>query len=203
VIRLQFGDAEDIAAAAAAAAEIVARGGVVLLPTESFYGLGADPLRADAVARVCAMKARPEGLGLPVLCASWEQLEALVHIPERFRVKLSRLWPAPLTAVVPSLAKSMAARGGTLAVRIPDHAPLRTVLYRTGPLTGTSANRHHAPPCVTPDEALESLLDMPDLVLDAGPTSGGEPSTLVDLNEDEPQVLRVGSCDWDDPKSPY
>ena len=197
--RLGFTQPDEIVTAARMAAEVVAAGGVVLLPTESYYGLGADPLQADGVARVCAMKDRAPELGLPVLCADWEQLEMLVQVPEDFRVKLSRMWPAPLTVVVPSTAATTASHDGTLAVRIPAHASLRALLYRTGPLTGTSANRHGRPPCTTPDAALASLLEAPELVLDAGPTAGGEPSTVVDLSRGYPRVLRSGACPWDDP----
>ena len=201
--RLPFTQPDEIVTAARMAAEVVAAGGVVLLPTESYYGLGVDPLDADGVARICAMKNRGPELGLPVLCAGWEQLETLVRMPERFRIKLSRMWPAPLTVVVPSIVATAASRGGTLAVRIPAHASLRALLYRTGPLTGTSANRHGRPPCATPDAALASLLEAPNLVLDAGPAAGGEPSTVVDLSGEAPRVLRSGACPWDDPKQPY
>ena len=199
--RLPFTQPDEIVTATRMAAEVVAAGGVVLLPTESYYGLGVDPLLADGVARICTMKNRGPELGLPVLCAGWEQLQTLVRVPERFRIKLSRMWPAPLTVVLPSIAVTAASRGETLAVRIPAHASLRALLYRTGPLTGTSANRHGRPPCTIVDDALDSLLGAPDLVLDAGPTAGGEPSTMVDLSGENPEVLRSGACPWDDPNS--
>jgi len=196
--RLPFADREQAVAALSAAAEEVDRGGVLLLPTESFYGLGADPRRAAAVERIRAMKARPSGLDLPVLCADWEQVEALVVVPESHRVKLSRLWPAALTVVLPCRAEIAAASGATLAVRIPAHALLRALLYRVGPLTGTSANRHGDPPCTEVDGALRSLAEEPDLVLDAGPTAGGEPGTLVDLIAARPRILRPGASVWDE-----
>jgi L-threonylcarbamoyladenylate synthase len=145
------------------------------------------------------MKDRAPELGLPVLCADWQQIVELVDVPERFRVKLSRIWPAPLTVVLPAKKKTAAARAGTLAVRIPAHEALRALLYRTGPLTGTSANRHGRPPCTEIDEALGLLIEDPDLVLDAGPTPGGEPSTLVDLTGVEPRLLRPGKRLWEDP----
>ncbi len=197
--RLPFGEPEEIVAAVLVAADVVADHGVLLLPTESFYGLGADPACADSVARICTIKGRPPDLGLPVLCADWQQLESLVRVPARFRVKLSRLWPSALTVVLPSTAGLAAARGSTLAVRIPAHGPLRALLYRVGPLTGTSANRHGDPPCSTADEAIDSLTGVPDLVLDAGPTPGGEPSTVVDLTGENPSILRPGAGAWEDP----
>lgn len=197
--RLPFSEPEEIVAAVLVAADVVADHGVLLLPTESFYGLGADPACADSVARICAMKERPSGLGLPVLCADWQQLESLVTVPGRFRVKLSRLWPSALTVVLPSTAGLAAALGSTLAVRIPAHAPLRALLYRVGPLTGTSANRHGDPPFSTADGAIDSLTEVPDLVLDGGPTPGGEPSTVVDLTGENPAILRPGAGAWEDP----
>ncbi|MEJ2190016.1 MAG: Sua5/YciO/YrdC/YwlC family protein, partial [Acidobacteriota bacterium] len=86
-----------------------------------------------------------------------------------------------------------AARAATLAVRIPVHTLLRALLYRVGPLTGPSANYHDGPPCTDVDQALGSLDGAPDLVLDAGTTAGGEPSTLIDLTAPEPRVLRRGA----------
>jgi L-threonylcarbamoyladenylate synthase len=197
--RLPFSNAEEIAEASREAEQLIWAGGVLLLPTESFYGLGTDPSRVDGVTAVCALKNRALDLGLPVLCADWAQLESLVVVPERFRVKLSRLWPAALTVVLPEKAPLPAGRAGTLAVRIPAHGALRALLYRVGPLTGTSANRHDGPPCTCVDDALESLGGVPDLVLDAGPTGGGLPSTLVDLTGADVEILRLGSCGWDDP----
>jgi L-threonylcarbamoyladenylate synthase len=199
VRRLPFREDADASAAGRAVADEVAGGGVVLLPTETFYGLAASPFDGPAVDRVLAAKGRPAELALPVLCSDWQQLEALVEVPQAHRARLSRIWPAALTVVLPCRRPLAASPGGTLAVRIPDHAMLRAVLYRSGPLTGTSANRHGRPPCVDPDQALASLLAPPDLVLDGGRTPGGAPSTLVDLSGAEPRVLREGSLRWDEP----
>jgi tRNA threonylcarbamoyl adenosine modification protein (Sua5/YciO/YrdC/YwlC family) len=196
---LPFATSAEVAAAVAPVAAAVAGGGVVVLPTESFYGLGADPRSAAGVERIRALKGRPAELGLPVLCADWQQLESLVAVRERFRVKLRRVWPAALTVVLPTKDPVAAARGATLAVRIPAHRELRALLYRVGPLTGTSANRHGEPPSTTVDDALRSLAGAPELALDGGPTAGGKPSTLVDLTDDEARVLRVGPCVWDEP----
>jgi L-threonylcarbamoyladenylate synthase len=196
---VDFATSEQVSAALAVANEVVAQGGVLLLPTESYYGLGADPMNAAGVGRVCELKERSPKLGLPVLCADWEQLQRLVRVPDRFRVKLSRLWPAALTVVLSTEADTLAAKEGTLAVRIPAHDALRALLYRTGPLTGTSANQHGLPPCTEAAKALRSLVGVPDLVLDAGPTPGGEPSTLIDLTGAEPRLLRPGAGRWEDP----
>jgi len=199
VIRLPFVEPGDVAEAVPAASAAVAQGGVFLLPTESFYGLGTDPWSETGVTRIFTLKDRPAELGLPVLCADWQQLESLVVVPETYRVKLARLWPAALTVVLPTVDEVSAARGGTLAVRIPGHTELRALLYRIGPLTATSANRHGDPPSTTVDGALASLEEVPDLALDAGATAGGEVSTLVDLSRGKPEILRPGPCAWAEP----
>ncbi len=197
--RIAFTEPGEIIEASQDAARVIDAGGVLLLPTESFYGLGTDPRRADGVTRICALKNRPLDHGLPVLCADWQQVESLVVVDERHRVRLSRMWPAALTVVLPTRTFLPAGRVGTLAVRIPAHDALRALLYRVGPLTATSANRHGEPPSTSVDQALGSLCGTPDLVLDAGRTGGGRPSTLVDLSGDDAIILRPGSCDWNDP----
>jgi L-threonylcarbamoyladenylate synthase len=195
---LPFTDNEHAVEAGRAAAELVLGGGVLLFPTETFYGLGVDPRRSDAVERVYAMKGRPADMAMPVLCADWAQLEELAVVPEHFRVRLGRIWPGPLTVVLRCPHELPAGREGTLALRIPGHALLRSVLYRTGSLTGTSANRHGEPACSTAEQALASLTEDPDLVLDGGPTEGDRPSTLVDLSGDRARVLREGALRWDE-----
>jgi tRNA threonylcarbamoyl adenosine modification protein (Sua5/YciO/YrdC/YwlC family) len=198
VIRLGFVQSGDVVEAVAASAATIAQGGVLLMPTESFYGLGADPRNEMGVGRIFSLKARPPELGLPVLCADWQQVESLVVVPEVHRVRLARLWPAALTVVLPTVDDVAVAPGGTLAVRIPGHNVLRALLYRIGPLTATSANCHGDPPSTTVDGALASLVETPDLVLDAGATAGGQPSTLVDLSRGEPEILRLGACAWEE-----
>jgi L-threonylcarbamoyladenylate synthase len=198
VIRLPFVEPGDVAEAVATGSAAVARGGVILLPTESFYGLGCDPRNEAGVARIFSIKDRPPELGLPVLCSDWRQLESLVVVPGTYRTKLSRLWPAALTVVLPTVADIPAAQKGTLAVRIPGHAELRALLYGVGPLTGTSANLHGDPPVTTVGAALASLAEAPELALDAGATAGGKTSTLVDLSCGEPEILRPGACAWEE-----
>ncbi|MCG6947581.1 MAG: threonylcarbamoyl-AMP synthase [Acidobacteria bacterium] len=199
MVRLPFVEPEDVADAVQTCWDVVKDGGVLLLPTESFYGLGVDPMDSGAVRRIYSMKDRPSELGLPVLCADWQQVESLVVVPDHFRVKLGRFWPAALTVVLPAIGDIPAARGDSLAVRIPAYAELRALLYGVGPLTGTSANRHGTPPFTTVDGALASLVDAPDITLDAGATAGGEVSTLIDLRWSEPEILRRGKCVWDEP----
>jgi L-threonylcarbamoyladenylate synthase len=194
--RLPLGELGEVEAAACAAHAVRAAAGIVLLPTETYYGLGADPSSAVAVARIRGLKGRPEEMPLSVLCAGWPQVEELVEVPERYRAALEASWPGPLTAILTARTSLPCADGCTLAVRIPGHLLLCAVLERCGPLTGTSANRHDAPPSTRADAALASLLGRPDLILDGGTTPGGLPSTLVDLSGARPQVLRKGSVRW-------
>lgn len=194
--RLPFTTPEDAAQALEPALAVVRGHGVLLTPTETFYGLAADPRSDRAVARVLELKQRPRQMALPVLAADWHQVEALVVVPERFRVRLSRTWPGPLTVVLPCREPVPAAPSGTLAVRIPGLALLRSLLYRSGPLTGTSANLHGTRAATEPGQALASLAGAPDLVLDGGPTQGVVASTMVDLTGPEPRVLRVGAASW-------
>lgn len=194
--RLRFISAEDASAAIEAAESAIGNHGVVLIPTETFYGLAASPFSRRGVRKILDLKQRPERMALPVLAADWSQVESLAEIPERFRVRLSRSWPGPLTVVLPCRQSMAAAPAGTVAVRVPGHSMLRGLLYRTGPLTGTSANRHGARSAIRADQALESLAGAPDLVLDGGPTKGVVSSTLVDLTTPEPKVLRIGGAPW-------
>jgi len=202
MIKLGFVEADDVRSALTVAGEVIAAGGVVLIPTESYYGLGADPWCHEAVERVLELKGRPAELGMPVVCGDWQQVETLVRIPDRHRVKLSRIWPAALSVVVPSRERLPSAREETLAVRIPDHDNLRVLLYRVGPLTATSANAHGEPPAVTADAALASLHGEPGLVLDGGELGGGLVSTMVDLATDEGRVIRPGAVGWEQPFDP-
>lgn len=199
MIRLSFSDPHEIKDAAGSAVKVVAAGGVVLIPTESHYGLGVDPRDRAAVERVFELKGRPGGLALPVVCSDWDQVDSLIRVPDTHRFKLARIWPAALTVVAPCRGSVAASSTGTLAVRIPEHDGLRALLYRVGPLTATSANRHGEPPCPTVEAALDSLLGAPDLVLDAGDLAGGPVSTLVDLSSEEVREIRSGPVLWDEP----
>lgn len=176
-------------------------GGVVLLPTETFYALAVDPSAPEAVERLRTLKGRPGDLGLLVLCAGWEQVEALVAVPDRWRESLEVLWPGPLTAILPARGRPAAGAGATLAVRVPGLDLLRRLLAAVGPLTGTSANRHGCPAANEVEAALESILAPPDVVLDGGRTPGGMATTLVDLTTAEARVVRQGETPWGNPRS--
>jgi L-threonylcarbamoyladenylate synthase len=172
----------------------------VAIPTESSYGLAVDPCNPQGVERIYRLKRRDAGKPLPVVAADGAQLKALgVGLDGPGCPPLVALWPAPLTLVVPlaDFGRGMpaAAGGDTLAVRVPEHAPLRDLLAAVGPVTATSANVSGEPPVLTPEAAGELLEGLGEeaarwaLVIDDGPLPGGDPSTLV---RPPGEILRQG-----------
>jgi L-threonylcarbamoyladenylate synthase len=177
-------------------AALLARGGLLAVPTESSYGLAADPRNAAGVAAVYRVKGREGGKPLPVVVAGVEQLAGLGIDPGLpILSALAALWPAPLSAVLPLAAPLPAAAGEPgLAVRVPAHADLRRLLAALGTgLTATSANRSGDPPALAPEEAAALLAGEDAVVVDGGRLPGGPPSTLVALAPDGLRVLRAGA----------
>ena len=170
-------------------AAILEGGGVVLMPTDTIYGLHGLASDATVVARIAAMKGRDADKPFVVLGASPEQLEKLgCVIPDVLR----SLWPAPLTAIVPLRTAVAASRGAaTLAVRVPDLPWLRELVATTGPLVSTSANRSGEPPVVEPDALARDLQTSLDSIVDGGRREG-KPSAIVDFSGTEPRFIREG-----------
>ena len=162
-------------------AGVLRAGGVALLPTDTIYGLHAVATNEQAVARIRSMKERGDDKPFVVIASSIDQLETLgATIPDALR----QIWPAPLTAIVASDAK-------TIAARIPNLAWLRALLDRTGPLISTSANRSGEPPITAPEMLANDLLEVLDGLFDAG-SREGQPSTIVDFTGGEPRIVREG-----------
>ena len=175
---------------------VLARGGVLAIPTESSYGLGVDPRNRAGVEAVYRIKGREAGKGLPVVVADRGQLAGLGIDPDLpILMPLSACWPGALTVVLPSRLEIPAAMGQTtLAVRVPGHAELRGLLAALGHgLTATSANRSGEPPVLDPAGAAALLAGEDAMVVDGGLLPGGLPSTLVAIEESGPVVLRSGS----------
>jgi L-threonylcarbamoyladenylate synthase len=178
---------------------LLRRGGVLAIPTESSYGLGADPRNPAGVEAIYRIKGREAGKALPVVVAGREQLAPLgvnlgagsnLYIVER----LFALWPAPLTVLLP-ISKPLPAAAGEdrLAVRVPEHAKLRELLAALGHgLTATSANRSGGEPILAPAAAAELLAGEDAMVVDGGVLPGGPPSTLVAIEGEGLAVLRTG-----------
>ncbi len=179
-------------------AALLRNGGVAAIPTETFYALAADPKSEAGVARVLAAKGRGERKPLLVLFSERRQLDALgVSAPAASLEPYFDVWPAPLSVVVPLREPLPASLGQpNLGLRIPAHEPLRRLLSRLGPVTGTSANPSGQRARVDPGEVVELFEDAIDVLVDGGWTAGGLPSTLVDATVDPPRLLRAGAWPW-------
>ena len=174
-------------------ATILLGGGVVLMPTDTIYGLHALADHANAIQRIVDMKGRGEQKPFVVIGSSIEQLETLgATFSGSTREILDQLWPGPLTAIVPLRSAIAASRGAaTIAVRVPALDSLREILQQTGPLASTSANRSGEPPIVDPKSLPRDLHDAVDAIVDAGPRDG-EASVIVDFTGAEPRFIREG-----------
>ena len=181
----------------ATAALAVQRGQLVVLPTDTVYGIAADAFDPDAVKRLLDAKGRGREMPPPVLVSAPTTLDALaVGVPTYARALIAELWPGPLTLVCrqqPSLQWDLGDTRGTVAVRMPDHEVTLELLARTGPLAVSSANRTGRPAATDADAAEEMLGTSVAVIIDSGPTPGSEPSTIVDVTGPEGRVLRMGA----------
>ena len=181
---------------AAPLAALLGRGGVLAVPTESSYGLAADPRNPEGVAAIYRIKVREAGKPLPVVVAGLDMLAGLGIDPDLpILAVLARFWPGPLTAVLPISRPLPAAAGaGSLAVRVPGHAPLRTLLRELGTaLTATSATPSGGAPATEPAAAAALLAGEDGALVDGGPLPGVPPSTVVRPTPRGLAVLRAGS----------
>lgn len=187
-------------AALARAVDVLRSGGLVAFPTDTVYGIAADPRQEAAVERLFLLKGRDRRTAVPLIAADTEQaMAAGVFGPREMRVA-EAFWPGPLSIVVPAKAVlSRAVLGGrhTVAIRVPAHAVARALAAAFGfCLTATSANPSGDIPAEAADRVIETLPGI-DLLLDAGPAPGGPPSTIVALDEHGPVLVRAGAVAWD------
>lgn len=190
----------------AAAAAVLRRGGIVVYPTETFYGLGALARDDAALERLARAKLRPEGKPLPLVAADRAQVDA-VAVLEGEAARLAALfWPGPLTLVLPArpgLSGALTAGTGTVAVRVPGSPIARALAAAAGgALVSTSANLSGGrPPCSTA-ELDPSLCARVDHVLDGGPTPGGAPSTIVQVDTAGVRLVRAGAVPFEVLRAP-
>ena len=185
------------------AGRVLVGGGLVVIPTETVYGIAASALDPVAVARLRAAKSRPETKPLPVMISGASNIEAFAAPVPPLALQLARrFWPGPLTLVLKAangVGEFVHAGSGKVGLRAPDHAVAQGVLAAAGtPLVLTSANLSGEKPARTASEAREALGDRVDLYLDAGPCALGEPSTVLDLTTEPPIILRAGAIAADD-----
>ena len=175
------------------AVDTVQRGALVVLPTDTVYGVGANAFNADAVAALLAAKGRGRQSPPPVLIPNVRTVEGLGRdVPEPARLLMEQLWPGALTVIVHaqlSLAWDLGDTQGTVALRMPDHAAALALLGRTGPLAVSSANRTGEPAATDILGAQQQLGDAVAVYLDGGQALGSAASTIVDATD--PAGLRV------------
>lgn len=183
----------------AAAVAAVRTGRVVGLPTDTVYGIGADPFSFPAVGRLFAAKGRPPAKPIPILVADLAGAERMGVFDAPAAAIAERYWPGPLTLVVPRAPEVPNWVGseadGTVGIRVPGHPAALALLRATGPLAVTSANRSGEPAARDSAEAEATLGDAVAVYL-PGPSGGDEPSTVVDLSSPDPRVRRPGPLPW-------
>jgi L-threonylcarbamoyladenylate synthase len=183
------------------AAHALASGQIVGVPTDTVYGLAADPFHTGAADRLFTLKRRPREVELPVLVSDEEQALSLASAtPPIARRLMSRFWPGALTIILPrdpDLNADLGTDDATIGVRCPAHPVPRALCELAGPLATTSANRHGEPPLNTAAEVAATFGKAVAVVLDGGPCHG-RPSTVVDCTGEEPKLLREGNISWDE-----
>ena len=166
---------------------------MVVIPTDTVYGLAGDPSNPEAIERIYTIKGRPPQLELNLLASNISQLDGLVEMDGVARALAAAFWPGPLSLICPVGSRRLAIprSGTTLMVRVPCHSLLRRLLDETGPIASTSANRHGMPPAATGPEAEAALGAEVSGVIDGGPGTGMA-STIIDASSRPPRLLREG-----------
>lgn len=181
------------------AVNTLGRGGLVVLPTDTVYGIAADAFTPPAVAALLAAKGRGRQMPPPVLVPDARTLDGLcTEVPQEVRDLVAAFWPGGLTIICraqPSLAWDLGETHGTVAVRMPDHPAALALLRRTGPLAVSSANLSGRPAALDAVDARDQLGDSVQVYLDAGPVTGGVASTIVDATSGTLRLVRAGAID--------
>jgi L-threonylcarbamoyladenylate synthase len=177
---------------------VLQAGGVVVFPTETFYGLAVDAMNSRAIERIFAIKGRSFNNPIALIAGDKSGIGALVaEIPAAAHRLMQVFWPGPLTLLFsasPRISPRLTAGTGKIGIRISNHPIAAGLAMRLGgPITATSANLSGAPECNAAAEVLASLGDQVDLIIDGGATPGGKGSTLLDITADPPIWLREGA----------
>lgn len=181
----------------AKAAEALREGRLVVLPTDTLYGIGADAFNREAVERLLAVKGRGRHMPPPVLVGDIRTIDGLaIDVPDYVRRLVEAFWPGPLTVVLkaqPSLTWDLGDTNGTVALRMPDHELALDLLREVGPMAVSSANVTGWPAARTMVDAATQLGSAVFIYLDGGPVGEGLPSTILDCTGEEPVILREGA----------
>ena len=179
------------------AAEFIRRGQIVAIPTDTFYGIAADPFNLAAIEQIYRVKGRPETRALPILVNSVAQALTMTRdVPYTFHKLAAKFWPGPLTILVEAstgVPLKVTAHTGNVALRWPNSPIVNALIERTmGPVTGTSGNISGQPACATAIDLLEQMGDRLPLIIDAGETPGNLASTIVKLEGADWEIMRDG-----------
>ena len=177
------------------ASRVLSRGGIVIFPTDTVYGIGCDPFDKTAVSRIYSVKGRDPAKPLPVLAHSADAASELAHFDARTKRIAGRMWPGQLTIVLPLREKRLEETLGIrdkIAVRVPDHGCAQQMLSRCRYVVGTSANVSGGGPATDPLECKESMTGY-DLLLDGGKISGRGESTIIEFAGDKLEIHREGA----------
>jgi L-threonylcarbamoyladenylate synthase len=180
------------------AVDILKKGGIVAYPTETFYGLGVKFDLEDSLIKLYNIKQRPEDKAMPLIIGNKELLPiVIVYISNIAVTLMERFWPGPLTIIFPArenLSDYITAGTRKVAVRVPGESfALHLATNTSFPITATSANPSGKVPAQDAETVVKYFGDKIDLIIDGGPTSGGQPSTIVDVTENEIKILRKGA----------
>jgi L-threonylcarbamoyladenylate synthase len=185
------------------AREVIRSGGVIAYPTETFYGLGADPKNRVAVRRLFEIKGRPANQPILLLIRSADDVkEWASEITRSAGALMGKFWPGPLTLVFaakPGVMREITAGTGTIGLRAPGNPlTLKLLEFLGSALTGTSANISGGRSPQTAEETASVIGDTVDLILEGGRTAGGRPSTVMDASQDPPRLIREGAVPFND-----
>jgi len=183
------------------AAETIARGGIIAFRTDTFYGLGANPLNRSAVQRIRQLKGREATKPILVVVSDIDQIERFISVRSRaFEALAERFWPGALTLIgqaSPQVPDEVTADTGTIGVRLPDDDKVRALARACGgALTATSANPSGAEPARTAEEVASYFAAAVDLIVDGGQARIDRPSTVVDAAGPDPKLIREGAIEW-------
>ncbi|MCV7203701.1 threonylcarbamoyl-AMP synthase [Mycolicibacterium peregrinum] len=189
-------DADQRATGIASAISAVKGGRLVVMPTDTVYGIGADAFDRDAVGSLLAAKGRGRNMPVGVFVGSWNTIDGLVYsVPPAARELIRAFWPGALSLIVtqaPSLQWDLGDANGNVMLRMPMHPVAIELLREVGPMAQSSANVSGQPAAVTAAQAHEQLGDKVEVYLDGGPAEQQAASTIVDLTGVQPRILRAG-----------
>ncbi|MGC4934642.1 L-threonylcarbamoyladenylate synthase [Gordonia sp. DT30] len=177
-------------------------GRLIVMPTDTLYGIGCDAFDSAAVTELLAAKGRGRDMPVPVLVGSWHTVDGLVlGVGSQTRALVEAFWPGGLSLVVqqaPSLAWDLGDTEGTVMLRMPLHPVAIEILREVGPMAVSSANVSGQPPSTTAEQARAQLGDSVSVYLDGGTSAKAQPSTIVDLTGRAPRILREGAVSVED-----